>query len=81
MGGNHRLDIGLQWVKKLKYAERIVSFDIYNAYNQRNPFFYLASPEGETTFIPRYGVTRTTYILKKFSLFPMLPSVSITFNF
>ncbi len=81
MGANHRLDIGLQWVKKLKYAERIVSFDIYNAYNQRNPFFYLASPEGETTFMPRYGVTRTTYILKKFSLFPMLPSVSITFNF
>ncbi|MGP1461069.1 MAG: TonB-dependent receptor [Bacteroides sp.] len=82
MGANHRLDIGIQWVKKLKYAERIVSFDLYNTYNRRNPFFYLASPEGETTLVPsRHGFTRTTYVLKKFTLFPLLPSVSITFNF
>ncbi len=82
MGANHRLDLGIQWVKKLKYAERIVSLDIYNAYNRKNPFFYITEPEGEQLFVPSYdGISRTQYVLKKFSLFPLIPSLSITYNF
>ena len=80
MGATHRLDIGVQWVKKLKYAEQILSFDIYNAYSQRNPFFYtISSKQSRNPFVDESYYTR--YVLQKFSLFPLIPSISLTYNF
>nr|WP_234462506.1 TonB-dependent receptor [Adhaeribacter terrigena] len=36
----HRLDVGIQFRKKLKWADRTWDLSIYNLYNRRNPFFY-----------------------------------------
>ena len=77
MGANHRLDLGVQWVKKFKRAEQILSFDIYNAYARKNPFFYTIDRDTGSSFL---GIG-ANYSLKKFSLFPLIPSISYTLNF
>ena len=81
MGASHRLDLGVQWVKKFKRAEQILSFDIYNTYARRNPFFYIIERNDPTIFdFGSLGGT-ANYSLKKFSLFPLIPSISYTLNF
>ncbi|MFN8357775.1 MAG: TonB-dependent receptor [Spirosomataceae bacterium] len=69
----HRLDIGIQFHKKMKRHERTWEFSVYNAYNRRNPFFYTLSSE------VRNGVDTT--IMKRYSVFPIIPSVSYQFKF
>jgi hypothetical protein len=71
----HRLDFAIQFRKKKKRHERTWEFGLYNAYNRRNPFFYDLSEE--TT--DNGTSTRTT--LKRYSLFPVLPSFSYNFKF
>ncbi len=80
MGANHRLDLGVQWVKKFKRAEQILSFDIYNAYARKNPFFYIIE-RSDVSDILGSGIPNNIYILKKFSLFPLIPSIAYTINF
>jgi hypothetical protein len=70
----HRLDVAIQFHKKKKWHERTWEFGLYNAYNRRNPFFYDLSEEKTAT-----GTTKTT--LKKYSLFPVIPSFSYNFKF
>jgi len=70
----HRLDVAIQIHKKKKRYERTWEFGLYNAYNRRNPFFYDISTEKLSN-----GNTKTT--LKRYSLFPVLPSVSYNFKF
>lgn len=77
MGAYHRMDVGVQWVKQKRYYERVVSFDIYNVYNRKNPFFYLL----DTQRTSADGKLQERVQVKKASLFPIIPSVSITFNF
>ncbi len=81
MGASHRLDLGVQWVKKFKRVEQIVSFDIYNAYARRNPFFYMIERNEPTILDYGYLASSANYSLKKFSLFPLIPSISYTLNF
>lgn len=69
MAPYHRLDIGIQFHKKMKRVEQTFEFSIYNVYNRRNPFFY---------FIGNDGVNRR---LRQVSLFPIIPSVSWTWKF
>ncbi|SEJ50849.1 Outer membrane receptor proteins, mostly Fe transport [Dyadobacter koreensis] len=70
----HRLDLAVQLHKKKKRYERTWEIGLYNAYNRRNPFFYDISEEKLAN-----GNTKTT--LKRYSLFPVLPSVSYNFKF
>lgn len=70
----HRLDLAVQFHKKKKRYERTWEIGLYNAYNRRNPFFYDISEEKLAN-----GNTKTT--LKRYSLFPVLPSVSYNFKF
>ena len=77
MGAYHRMDVGVQWVKQKRYYERVVSFDIYNVYNRKNPFFYLL----DTQRTSADGKLQERVQVKKASLFPIIPSVSIAFNF
>ncbi|HEY1055790.1 MAG TPA: TonB-dependent receptor, partial [Emticicia sp.] len=74
----HRLDFGIQFHKKLKHHERTWEFSLYNAYNRRNPFFYDLSTEitANTT-----SGTETKTVLKKYSLFPIVPAFSYNFKF
>jgi len=73
----HRMDVAIQFHKKKKRHERTWEFGLYNAYNRRNPFFYntdqVSTQEGQN-FV-------TKNVLKKYSLFPVLPSFSYNFKF
>lgn len=73
----HRLDLGIQFHKKLKRHERTWEFSVYNAYNRKNPFFYNIDSEVSTTGT----TTQTKMVLKKYSLFPIVPAFSYNFKF
>lgn len=74
MENYHRLDIGAQWRKQAKYVEHRLSFDIYNVYCRRNPFFYYPVTEVNSE-------GKTTSRLYKFSLFPIIPTISYGLKF
>jgi outer membrane receptor for ferrienterochelin and colicin len=71
MAAYHRLDLGIQFHKKLKRCERIFELSFYNAYNRQNPFFYF------TQFNP----STQSNELMQISIFPILPSFSWTYKF
>lgn len=70
----HRLDLSIQFHKQKKRHERTWEFGVVNAYNRRNPFFY----QTEIQTDPAKG-ERT--VLKRISLFPVIPSFTYNFKF
>ncbi len=71
----HRLDLGVQFHKKMKRHERTWEFSIYNAYNRQNPYFY----DYRSQYDQSTGTTTKT--LSQYSIFTFLPSVSYSFKF
>ncbi len=72
MESYHRLDIGAQFSKKLKWGgTRTIEVSLYNAYNHLNPFFYYTG----------YDYRTNQTVLKQFTLFPLLPSVAYYLKF
>ena len=75
----HRFDVSVQFHKKMKRHERTWEFSAYNAYNRRNPFFYSL----DNVFVPgtngQPSSSRTA--LRRYSVFPIVPSVSYNFKF
>jgi CarboxypepD_reg-like domain/TonB-dependent Receptor Plug Domain len=71
----HRLDLGIQFHKKMKRHERTWEISIYNAYNRSNPFFYQLSDKRDQVS----GVTTTVF--QRYSIFPIVPSFSYNFKF
>ncbi|GAB3905610.1 TonB-dependent receptor [Larkinella knui] len=71
----HRLDISLQFHTKKRTRESIWELSVYNAYNRRNPFYYSLEGKVETDGKPSKSV------LYRYSLFPVVPTVSYTFKF
>ena len=65
----HRMDIGIQFMKKKKRCERTFEVGVYNVYNHMNPYFYYIQQKN--------GVNK----LMQVSLFPIIPSVSWTYKF
>ena len=74
MEAYHRADIGLQISKPKKHGIRTWEFSAYNMYNRRNPFFYYIGNE-------RLFDDTSRQVLKKVSIFPILPSVSWNYKF
>lgn len=75
----HRLDIGIDFVKKTSWGERAWNFSVYNAYNHRNPFFiYLGR---DYTNNPETGEYTSKKSYKQISLLPIIPSFSYRFKF
>ncbi|CAG5005419.1 hypothetical protein DYBT9275_03578 [Dyadobacter sp. CECT 9275] len=70
----HRMDVAIQFHKKKKRHERTWEFGLYNAYNRRNPFFYDIEEKKKEN-----GASQN--VLKRYSLFPVLPSFSYNFKF
>lgn len=70
MSPYHRMDLGIQWRKKLKRCVRTFELSFYNVYNRMNPFFYYIerNPNGSQD-------------LMQVSLFPIIPSVSWSWKF
>lgn len=69
----HRLDIGVNFVKNKKNGSRTWSINIYNAYNRMNAYTYYLDNIYEN------GKSKT--VMKQFTLFPLIPSVSYTRKF
>lgn len=78
----HRLDLGINFHKKLRHGSRTWNISVYNAYNHQNPFIILPD-EKEEVIKNADGkeITRTRTVLTQGTLFPILPSVSYTYSF
>jgi outer membrane receptor for ferrienterochelin and colicin len=74
MPAYHRLDIGINFRKATKWGDRVWSFGAYNAYNRKNAFYLQFDQEYSNT-----GQFPTT-VLKQYSLFPIIPSISYSFK-
>lgn len=71
----HRLDIGFRFQKQRNRFARTWEVGIYNVYNRRNPFYY--SLEGKDQGVGKHSKS----VLYKYSLFPVVPSVSYMVSF
>jgi hypothetical protein len=84
MPSYHRLDLGVNLHKQKKNGIRTWSFSVYNAYNRLNPFFIYWGTEWVQEPDPDNPAEILYYgrpVLKKVSVFPIIPSVSYAFKF
>jgi hypothetical protein len=65
----HRLDVGIEFMKKKRLWTRTWSFGAYNAYNHRNPFYIYADMLNQPP------------VLKQVSIFPVMPYFKYSINF
>lgn len=75
----HRLDIGMNYTRKkegVRYG--VWNFSIYNLYNRMNTFKLYVQTDVDKDASGRNIYTRQ---LRKITLFPVLPSISYTYNF
>jgi hypothetical protein len=78
----HRFDVGVQFHKAKKRHERTWEVSVYNLYNRRNPFFYQLDTQSQASRLnqgPTTFTTRTT--LRRYSVFPLVPSLTYGFKF
>ncbi|MBL4650832.1 MAG: TonB-dependent receptor [Aureispira sp.] len=61
----HRMDVTVNWNKKLKHGSQTLSLGIYNVYNQLNPYMVVPKEGGDGT-LKLYQV----------SILPIMPSIS-----
>jgi len=71
MPAYHRLDLGLEFVKKTSWGERAWIFGVYNAYMRSNPFYVYLGTD--------FSTNKKQY--KQISLIPLVPSISYRFKF
>ncbi len=67
MPAYHRMDVTVNWYKKLKHGSQTLSLGIYNVYNQLNPYM-LVPKEGEDGTLRLYQI----------SILPIMPSINYT---
>ncbi|MBL6964493.1 MAG: TonB-dependent receptor [Bacteroidetes bacterium] len=70
MAAYHRLDLSVNWHLPTSWGQLTINGSIYNFYNRRNPFYYYFAFDN-----------RGNRVLKRVSLFPMIPSLSMNFKF
>jgi hypothetical protein len=73
MASYHRLDLSANFHKQKKWGKRTWRIGVYNAYSRQNPFFLYF----DTIF--KHGEPKE--VLKQVSLFPIIPSISFSFEF
>lgn len=64
----HRLDIGIHYKIRKKKFQHIVSFNVFNAYNRKNPVYM---------YYNQYQYNKLQYV----SLLPIIPTLSYSFSF
>lgn len=72
MPAYHRLDLGINFKKDTKWGERVWSLGAYNVYNRKNPFYL----QFDNELVSGKFIT----VLKQYSLFPIIPSISYSFK-
>ncbi len=75
MRSYHRLDVGINFVKKRPNYTRTWSFGAYNTYNNKNPFFVYT----ENDYDP--DTNTEELVLKQISLFPIIPYITYKIEF
>ena len=81
-----RFDIGANFRKQKKHGIRTWNISIYNTTNRKNPFFLkweeknVAMVTNDAGGNPIY-YNATKKVLKKYSLFPIMPSISYSYKF
>ena len=77
-----RLDVGFQFNKSITMfsnpVKRTIEIGAYNAYNRQNPFFYYWR---SSFYSYDEYVTEPERKLMQFSLFPIIPSISVNYKF
>ena len=76
MPAYHRLDISFNFHKPLKRGERTLSLGLYNAYSRNNPFYIYIGKNTDW-----YGSGSGEPVVKKISLFPIIPFINYSFKF
>ena len=76
MAPYHRLDLGVNFIKKTRWGESTWSIGVYNAYNRQNPFF-IDLKEKRNDYVEELNSRKFI----QYSLFPIIPSVSYSFKF
>ena len=76
MPAYHRLDLGINFHKKMKRGKIIWNVSVYNVYNRKNPFYVYLGYKKESFYT---NSLEKSY--KQVSLFPILPSVSFRRKF
>jgi outer membrane cobalamin receptor len=79
MRSYHRLDVGVNFVKKREKYERTWSIGAYNTYSRKNPFYVYRDTEYSTN--PTTGQTEIKTVLKQASLFPIIPYITYRIDF
>lgn len=75
MPNYHRLDVGFNFKKHLKRAERTWSFGAYNAYNRKNAFFLMESEE----YDPKTDSFKP--VINQITIFPIIPYLRYSLKF
>jgi hypothetical protein len=81
MPAYHRLDIGFNFNKKIKWGIRTWSFGAYNAYNHQNPFFLFFSDNKNEGLNFMGSSSGDQMYLKQISIFPIIPYVKYAIKF
>lgn len=81
----HRFDLGVNFHKQKKRGIRTWNISIYNVYNQMNPFLIYQGTSGyHEAYYDEQGKfhdREAKKVLKKLTIFPILPSISYSFKF
>ncbi|MFK7921734.1 MAG: carboxypeptidase-like regulatory domain-containing protein [Bacteroidia bacterium] len=77
MQAYHRMDLGMNVKRPTKWGSLTWNFGVYNIYNRLNPYAYFIGTDDEKT-LPD-GSPQPALI--KLSLFPIIPSISLSFKF
>ena len=75
LGNYHRLDVGFNFHRQLKYGTSTWNLSVYNAYNHNNPFIVYTSYRWDS------ATQQEKKVLMQASIFPMIPSVSYSYKF
>jgi hypothetical protein len=80
MPAYHRMDLSANFHKQKKHGVRTWNISVYNAYNQLNPFVVLQTTSG-STYNPETGTSEPKKVLRQYSIFPIIPSLSYSYKF
>lgn len=81
MRAYHKLDVGINFNKDVKWGERTWSINIYNLYNRQNPYYYFLDSTYQFDEKGRIIPEATKTVLKQQSYFPIIPSFSYSLKF
>lgn len=75
----HRLDFSLTYQKSLPKSNLLtIRLDVYNVYNRANTFYLKA--DKNVRYDENWNIIDEENVIKSVSLFPVIPSVSLAYN-